>query len=326
MAGVILNFLEQQNSTLCDGAPGTAGHSDSLIPEVGTGHGSAIFALALSGLTGIKAFVPLFVMAVGKETMQGKFPFCISDEGKLILRGRGPIKTTTILTLIEMFVDSVPCLAHASHVIMGFVKPTVSVIIALAPSYNSENGGGPRGFDFAIAVLCAVLTLAVAWTKQLVSLLTDAGSHGLATPMRSLCETVSVFALGMSMFVVSALIALAFALAYLLGFIYLFYWAWRKVKKKVKKITNTQSGPEELPASGPEKLPAAVEHEDEYSDESDEEEERVSIFCSCLFCIIIRKLMKIKRKLEALRAADARSMTASPLPAPDLSGPLLGER
>jgi len=298
----------------CDGTNSTTGANEDKGKFV-----DILVALSLSGLTGVRAFMPLFIVSVGRKVMGHDFFLCLSDDGEL-LDSPAFLIILGILTVLELVADLIPVVSEIEDVVMDFVKPVVGVFIATAPSYAPQDGGQPLGLDLTMAVPCGCISFAVALTKQLSTLTLDAASVGIASPLRSILEDILVlaFTFGMIFFITYiSVIAIGGLVLNGLAVLYLVYKGCKwKAKKKMasrKEKKNAKTGSHK---PGKE----AVDEEDD-SEEESEEEERVNIFYTCLFCIILRKLNKMRKKIASRRYADAR--TIKPLASPDPSEPLL---
>lgn len=279
-----------------------------------------LVALALSGLTGIRAFLPLFIVSFGKKLFGKSFPICLSTEGAL-LDSWLVIAALGGLCLMEILSDCIPVVAEMEDVVMDFVKPIVGMFIAFLPAYSPQDGDPVGAFDIGVGVMNAGVSFAVGVTKQLGTVLVDAGSVGIGTPIRSGGEDLLVFALtfGMIAFAsIAGVIAVFVLILSALAFAYFCFWACKKKARKIrasrKEKRASKKASEDKEKKGPKTDP--VDSEDESEEESDEEE---GITCVC--CNVFRRINKMRKKASSRRIASARSMGA--LAGADAMEPLL---
>lgn len=160
---------------------------------------------ALSGLTGVKASIPVAVVAWWALLDEASCPLALGPGGEWLATWWACLLFTAAL-VVEVVADCVPALDSVLDTVMLFVKPVVAFIIATAPYYDST------------WALCSMqmagpaLGLAMAVAKALYTVALDAGSCGCCAPLRSAAESMSVVffvLLVLLSAVVSMLVALA---------------------------------------------------------------------------------------------------------------------
>jgi len=184
-----------------------------------------LITMALSGLTGVRAFIPIFIVAVSSKLSED-FPLCLSEEGAW-LNSWVSIVCIGILMVIELVCDCFPAVDEIMDVIMDVVKPLVAVVLALAPMVGDDFGS-----QLVAAVPSFCLSLIVALVKQGVTAAVDVASVGACAPLRSISEDLFVVtATVLSLVFVFAAAAVVF-LWFLAVAIFVFYVCRKLIKRK----------------------------------------------------------------------------------------------
>lgn len=150
-------------------------------------------AVALSGLTGIKAFIPIFLVAVGSKFMGEDFPLALADGSWL--DSWPAIISLGVLLIGEMVSDCIPIVDEVLDAAMLFIKPVMAIIVAFTPYYGEEGSGMSIVLTTIAVVNAGVLSELMAAFKAVETIAVDAGSMGTCAPVRSLIEDIVTIAL-----------------------------------------------------------------------------------------------------------------------------------
>ena len=176
-------------------------------------------ALGLSVVAGLRAYVPLLVIAAG--------PFVPNGCGSHLLTLSHPFQNLTgqqtpwivvvvlaALALGEFVVDKVPGLVHVSDAFHTIVRPLAGAVVMMGLS-NPLSEWSPIG----AAVVGAALAVSVHAVKTGVRLPISIASGGLLNPVVSVVEDVVVMAVTAVSLAAPILIVVVLALAVLLIFL-----------------------------------------------------------------------------------------------------------
>mmetsp|Transcript_102244 Transcript_102244/g.305241 ORF Transcript_102244/g.305241 Transcript_102244/m.305241 type:complete len:266 (-) Transcript_102244:78-875(-) len=185
-----------------------------------------VLSQALSGLTGIKASIPVAIVAWGS---------LISDDFPLVLGQGGEWLGTwwaclifTVFVILEVVSDCFPVVDTVVDGVLLFVKPIVAFMVATAPYYDSH------WIEHVTQITSAAISLVMALVKAANTVAVTAGTVGVGTPARSAVETVSVTVLTyvtlwfviMSFFVAAMCITLVFVVV---------IHRWRRSRSAIRK-------------------------------------------------------------------------------------------
>lgn len=147
---------------------------------------SYMLAESLAALTGLKAFIPLLVIAVGARFVED-FPFDLRKEFEW-LKEWPAILVLTLFCLAEIVFDAVPTMDEFLDKIMIPVKPTLATFIIFA-----HEPQGSAGLILWMGVWGCLDAASVALAKQAFTTLTlVASDDGSATVVRSVTEDLIV--------------------------------------------------------------------------------------------------------------------------------------
>mmetsp|Transcript_61508 Transcript_61508/g.133090 ORF Transcript_61508/g.133090 Transcript_61508/m.133090 type:complete len:276 (+) Transcript_61508:83-910(+) len=181
---------------------------------------------ALSGLTGIRASIPIFGVALGSKLFEN-FPLELQEDFGW-LREWHTIFGLGLLIVLEVVGDCIPCVDAAMDSVMLFLKPALSVLVSSATKWEEP------AHEAIASVTSLAVSIPVATGKMALDGAVIASTAGIGTPLRSCTEDILVVVLLVLSFMipVTVLIILAF-------FLYWMYVKTRKlgrfVAKKVKK-------------------------------------------------------------------------------------------
>jgi len=137
-------------------------------------------------LTGFRAFIPIFVVAVGEKSMADSFPLRL-ENGFWWVSTWPSIVFFGALVLVEATADLIPGAAEIIDAVMLMVKPLASIFITVAMA---------EGDSVALKIWSVaqgmVLAFAMAIAKAQLTLLITTTTLGVGTPLRSLFETALV--------------------------------------------------------------------------------------------------------------------------------------
>lgn len=185
---------------------------------------------ALSGLTGVRAFIPIFMVALGSKIWQDEFPLVL-DESFWWLSYWPTIFLLGCLLILEVVGDCIPLVDEAMDVVMLVVKPILAIILALAPHY------GNQFFHKILAAGASCgMSLMVAVAKSVETAVVDVSTAGVGAPVRSAIEDASVVGLvGLTLiFFIGALLVLAIILVFVVT------WCCRRQHKKRRRRRQNQ--------------------------------------------------------------------------------------
>lgn len=177
-----------------------------------------LLGLSLASASGLRAFLPLLVMAVAARfhviPLNGQFAWLHSTTALVVLG---------IATTAELLADKVPVVDHALDALQTVVRPAAGAL-ALAASQSHAD-------PMLAAVLGLILGAPIAGSLHLAKggtrLASTATTAGMANPALSLLEDIA--SLGLSLLAVY-LPVIAFVLALIL--FYISWRVWRTVKRR----------------------------------------------------------------------------------------------
>jgi hypothetical protein len=163
-------------------------------------------ALGLSGISGLRAYLPLLGVAAGADLIPG------TQDGHLVklapwlqhLNTSWTIALLVVLALGEFTVDKVPVLDHVSDVLHTVIRPLSGAII-MAGTDNPLSHVNP----IAAGIVGAALALTVHSAKAAVRPVSTATTAGLGNPIISFIEdifTIVVSALALFAPVIGAIL------------------------------------------------------------------------------------------------------------------------
>lgn len=150
-------------------------------------------ALGLSGVSGLRAYLPLLGVAVGADVLPG------TQNGHAIqlapwlqhLNSTWTIALLVVLALGEFSVDKVPVLDHVSDILHTVIRP-ISGAIIMAGVNNPISHLNP----IAAGIVGAALALTVHSAKATIRPVSTATTLGLGNPVISFIE--DIFTIGIS--------------------------------------------------------------------------------------------------------------------------------
>eukprot|EP00929_Paragymnodinium_shiwhaense_P073822 TRINITY_DN37715_c0_g2_i1.p1 TRINITY_DN37715_c0_g2~~TRINITY_DN37715_c0_g2_i1.p1 ORF type:complete len:264 (-),score=23.59 TRINITY_DN37715_c0_g2_i1:228-1019(-) len=146
--------------------------------------GNLAIGMCLSGLTGVRATIPLFLVALGSK-LDPDFPLALED-GSWISTWPAII-ALGVLVVVEVVCDCIPALDAMEDAVMSVVKPIFGIAVALIPFYGETSGVQIATKTFA-AINAGVLSEVVALAKAANTVAVDAGTCGIGAPVRSAIE------------------------------------------------------------------------------------------------------------------------------------------
>lgn len=185
-------------------------------------------ALAFSGLTGIKAFIPIFFVAVGSKFMPEDFPLHLEDGSWL--DSWPAIISLGVLLVVEVVGDCIPGLDEIMDAVMMALKPIMAIIIAVAPFYGTDGSSQALLFQGIAVVNAGLLSSIMALIKAVETIATDVGSAGACAPVRSSLETLGTTVLTLLIITVGVALAI-FCLVAMISLI-IGWIIYRKMKGK----------------------------------------------------------------------------------------------
>lgn len=187
-----------------------------VCPAWGQALCQAALVQALSGLTGIKATIPVAMIAWWSLISDDTCPFALGPGGEW-LGTWWACGIFSAAVIVEIVADCVPALDSSLDTVMLFVKPVIAFIIATAPYYDSS------WTMYCMQLAGPALGLAMALAKAFYTLVLDAGSCGCCAPIRSIAESMSVFVIAIFV-LLSAIISMVVALGCMAVAICAFRW------------------------------------------------------------------------------------------------------
>jgi len=137
-------------------------------------------------LTGFRAFIPIFVVAVGERSMPDSFPLRV-ENGFWWLATWPGIIFFGALVVVEAAADLIPGAAEIIDAVMLIVKPLASIFLTVAMA---------EGNNLALKIWSVaqgmVMTFLIANVKEQLTLMITAATIGVGTPLRSILETVLI--------------------------------------------------------------------------------------------------------------------------------------
>ncbi|CAE7245036.1 unnamed protein product [Symbiodinium natans] len=94
-----------------------------------------VISLSLGGLTGVKAAIPMLLVAIGSK-LTDRFPLHLEDTW---LDSWWCIGVLSLLLVLELVSDCIPALASCQDCFMLLAKPMLGFAMALTPSYGTES-------------------------------------------------------------------------------------------------------------------------------------------------------------------------------------------
>lgn len=178
-----------------------------------------LVTLALSGLTGVRASIPIFILTVRSKTSGGSaidlqpgFEWLYSIPALICL---------SCFLALELICDCIPVVSEAMDAAMLFVKPAVAVVIALAPEYGNE---GVSGVAISAGACCILAVLVAVGKSAITRSVENQSTGGGAVPARSFLEDLAVAALS---FMAMGFTVLAGIIVVALVFLLLSYGCFR---------------------------------------------------------------------------------------------------
>eukprot|EP00927_Polykrikos_kofoidii_P022772 TRINITY_DN21158_c0_g2_i2.p1 TRINITY_DN21158_c0_g2~~TRINITY_DN21158_c0_g2_i2.p1 ORF type:complete len:360 (-),score=62.98 TRINITY_DN21158_c0_g2_i2:80-1108(-) len=196
-------------------------------PETVCAFTNLILSLALSSLTGVRAFIPIFIVALGAK-LHDEFPLTLA--GGEWLASWPSIVALGIFLTVEVVGDMIPGIDEVMDAIMLIVKPLMAIVMALIPFYGESDSLKELVMKGYSVIQGGILSEIVALFKAMETVATDAGSAGMCAPVRSIFE--DVLTVGGTLAVIFVGVGLAaFLLVLIFGGI-IFWLCWRKAKGK----------------------------------------------------------------------------------------------
>ncbi len=150
-------------------------------------------ALGLSSASGLRAYFPLFAVALDtSELVPGDLHVIhLSKPFQQLVGQQSPwvlVALLAVLALGEFFVDKVPGLDHASDAIHTLIRPLAGAIV-MAGISNPVSENDP----WVAAAVGAILALAVHGVKAVARPAVTVATVGMGNPVVSLLEDVAMF-------------------------------------------------------------------------------------------------------------------------------------
>ncbi|CAE7663078.1 PSD3 [Symbiodinium sp. CCMP2456] len=161
-----------------------------------------VISLSLGGLTGVKAAIPMLLVAIGSK-LSDRFPLHLEDTW---LDSWICIVVLGLLLILELVSDCIPALASCQDCAMLVAKPVLSFTMALAPSYGSQYGIS-SATGWLAAFSAGGLALVVAVIKAAWTLACDSCSGGCCSQVRSAVEHALTSILTLFVFFVGVIAA-----------------------------------------------------------------------------------------------------------------------
>ncbi|CAE7663030.1 unnamed protein product [Symbiodinium necroappetens] len=161
-----------------------------------------VISLSLGGLTGVKAAIPMLLVAIGSK-LSDRFPLHLEDTW---LDSWICIVVLGLLLILELVSDCIPALASCQDCAMLVAKPVLSFTMALAPSYGSQYGIS-SATGWLAAFSAGGLALVVAVIKAAWTLACDSCSGGCCSQIRSAVEHALTSILTLFVFFVGVIAA-----------------------------------------------------------------------------------------------------------------------
>mmetsp|Transcript_9569 Transcript_9569/g.26830 ORF Transcript_9569/g.26830 Transcript_9569/m.26830 type:complete len:333 (+) Transcript_9569:87-1085(+) len=147
--------------------------------------------VALSGNSGLRATVPLFLLSVLYQTQENP-----GDENASITLAEGMEWVGSVwfacvmgvLMALEIIADKIPVVDHILHIVFVVVHPVAGAVACIAPAYSSS-----IFLRVPALLLGALIALIFHLTRLLLRVLTAGATAGCCSPVVSVLEDVLVF-------------------------------------------------------------------------------------------------------------------------------------
>jgi hypothetical protein len=184
-------------------------------------------ALALAALAGLRAYLPLLVVAIASHIPIAPGRTLIPLAGPFHWVGSGWfIALLVVLALAESIVDKIPLVDHLSDAVHTVIRPAVGAVI-VAGTANSLSLLNP----WVAAALGAGLALAIHAAKAASRPVVTATTAGIGNPLVSLGEDVVVVVLAV-LAAVAPFLALALLIAFVVVMALLIRAGWRRLRAR----------------------------------------------------------------------------------------------
>jgi len=187
-------------------------------------------AMALSGASGIRATLPVFLVTLLHQSDANKYPIWdqlrwLGQSGVCMLFG--------ILLIVEILIDLIPALDHVGHALLLPAYPILGGLVNMSLDYC-----GGLMTHVPLAILGGFLAALVHSGKAIVRMGSTASSGGFLTPFVSNCETLFAIAV-----VIGSILSPTFALVAVAVFIYLAFLGLRWAVTQATADKNPSSKP-----------------------------------------------------------------------------------
>lgn len=154
-------------------------------------------SLVLSGASGVRATIPLFLMSILHQTNS----IALWDEAAWLGHPAATIILGTAL-VVEVVADAVPAVDHCLHSALVFLAPVCGMLAAVAPDTC-------MGWVSSVpmAVIGGIVAFLIHGLKAITRLISTSSSGGCCNPVLSVLGTV-----GTALLVVAAILVVAFAI------------------------------------------------------------------------------------------------------------------
>eukprot|EP00747_Dinoflagellata_sp_TGD_P098017 gnl/TRDRNA2_/TRDRNA2_167320_c1_seq2.p1 gnl/TRDRNA2_/TRDRNA2_167320_c1~~gnl/TRDRNA2_/TRDRNA2_167320_c1_seq2.p1 ORF type:complete len:257 (+),score=38.23 gnl/TRDRNA2_/TRDRNA2_167320_c1_seq2:92-862(+) len=215
--------VPEVNTTLNTEAGLSAAHEHVFTPLI-----NYCLTTSLAGLTGVRAFIPFFMVAILQKLYE-ECPLHFTQSMDWLESWPG-ICLLGILMVGEIVGDCIPCVDEALDCAFAIFKPVVGMTLAGSIFYGITEPTGEETVSFGAVITALGITTIVAQAKALQTLAVDAASGGVGAPLRSLVETVGVmvFAALSVYFMIAAVIVFVLLLLIIIWF---FIKCWSAKRK-----------------------------------------------------------------------------------------------
>jgi len=186
----------------------------NLVMELSCNWWQLSVATALSGASGIRAMLPLFLMTFLYQLYPKDYGIW---DGLPWLAQADVCMLFGLLVIVEMLIDAIPALDHAGHTLLLPAYPILGGLVAISPDYC-----GGLFTRVPLAILGGFLAALVHSGRAIARLGSTASSGGCLTPFVSGYETICAIIV-----IMASLFSPTFALGAVAFFVYLAFLGLR---------------------------------------------------------------------------------------------------
>eukprot|EP00746_Dinoflagellata_sp_MGD_P028509 gnl/MRDRNA2_/MRDRNA2_167384_c0_seq1.p1 gnl/MRDRNA2_/MRDRNA2_167384_c0~~gnl/MRDRNA2_/MRDRNA2_167384_c0_seq1.p1 ORF type:complete len:254 (+),score=42.02 gnl/MRDRNA2_/MRDRNA2_167384_c0_seq1:55-762(+) len=180
-------------------------------------------ASALSGATGMRASLPLFLLSLCHKLHPHDYP--LSHETQWLAKDE-VVMLLGALFLVEVLADQIPAVDHALHAVLTPAHGGMGGVAAIAPAYC-----GGLATKVPMAIMGASMALTVHAGKSTLRAASSGASCGMCNPVISMCESIGIG------IVLALCMAMPFVALITMGFF--IYMACMGVKKLMTQTSDT---------------------------------------------------------------------------------------